>query len=70
MLYTTIIRDSDGYFCMDECEESDEHIRDRIKSLKDLIDAELLEDDPWEERVDDTLVGEWPNQHRHPEMPA
>jgi hypothetical protein len=49
MIYYTIIRDSDGYFCVDSYEDSDEHVREKIKRMKDLIDAELLESDPWEE---------------------
>jgi len=49
MLYYSIIRDSDGYFCVDNCSESDDYVRDWIKGLKVMIDAELEEDDPWGE---------------------
>lgn len=49
LLYFTIIRDSDGYFCEDSFEDSEETVRDKIKQLKARIDAELEECDPWEE---------------------
>lgn len=51
MLYYTIMRDDDGYLCVDDFEESDEKVREKIVSLKSLIDGELQEDDPWEERI-------------------
>lgn len=51
MLYYTIMRDDDGYLCVDGFEESDEKVREKIASLKSLIDGELQEDDPWEERI-------------------
>ena len=51
MLYFSITRVSDGYEC--ECEFSFEYsaekVRDKVKQLKERIDNELAEEDPWGE---------------------
>lgn len=51
MLYTAIFRVSDGYECTSFCEDSGEKVRDQVRYMKQRIDAELAEDDPWMERA-------------------
>lgn len=53
MLYFTVVRESDGYFCVDSFEDSDETVRDMVKHMKARVDNELVEDDPWGERADE-----------------
>lgn len=49
MLYTTIIRDSDQYIAAEFPEDSGEKVRDQIRYMKERIDNELAEEDPWDE---------------------
>lgn len=51
MLYFNVYRD-DGLECICDFEDSDEKIVDKIKQLKEQIDNELLEADPWGEKND------------------
>lgn len=58
MLYTTIIREEDGYIAVETFEDSDEKVRDMIKYMRERIDAELKTDDPWNEKEDrEALAG-------------
>lgn len=52
MLYTTIIRQSDGYICEELAEDSADTVRDQIRYMKQRIDDELKSDDPWMEHGD------------------
>ena len=52
-LYFSIFRVSDGYECLSSFEDSAETIRDKIKELKERIDNELAEKDPWGEMEDE-----------------
>ena len=49
LLYSTIFRDSDGYCCIDEFEDSSEKVTDKMKQWKERIDNEHKEKDPWGE---------------------
>lgn len=51
MLYTTIMRESDGYICEELAEDSEERVRDQIQYMKERIDAEHETSDPWTEGV-------------------
>jgi hypothetical protein len=51
-LFFTVIRDEDGYICVEDGENSDERVRDKVKQMRRRIDAELLSDDPWDERLE------------------
>ena len=48
-LYYSIYRKSDGFECVCDFTEGEDTVDDYIKYMKERIDAELLEDDPWEE---------------------
>lgn len=50
MLYYSIFRMSDGYECTSGCTEDDSPVRTYIGYMKERIDAELAEDDPWNEK--------------------
>ena len=50
LLYFSVFRESDGYECLSSYEDSRETVREKIKQLKERIDNELSEDDPWCER--------------------
>lgn len=47
ILYYSIVRESDGYECMSGLEDSSETVRDKVRQLRERIDNELIEDDPW-----------------------
>lgn len=49
-LYFSVFRDSDGYECLSSFEDSAETVRDKVKQLKERIDAELKETYPWGDR--------------------
>ena len=49
-MYYSIFRVSDGYECLSGFEDSAETVRDKMKQLKERVDAELKEADPWEEQ--------------------
>jgi hypothetical protein len=48
-LYYSIFRISDGFECLSSFEDSAETIRSMIKNLKERIDNEENEADPWGE---------------------
>lgn len=50
MLYTTIIRASDGYICDEFVEDTAEKVRDQVRYMKERIDEELATSDPWLEK--------------------
>lgn len=47
MLYFSVMRLSDGWFCMDSFEDSAETVRGKMKQMKRRIDNEHTTDDPW-----------------------
>lgn len=49
LLYTTVVRDSDGYMAVDTFEDSAETVRDMVKYMRTRIDNELADPDPWGE---------------------
>ena len=49
MIYYTITRMSDGYECVCSFEDSSETVRDKVRQLKERIDNEHTEVDPWDE---------------------
>lgn len=49
MLYYSVYRLSDGYCCVENFEDSDERVPDMVRHMRERIDAELAEDDPWME---------------------
>lgn len=53
LLYYAVVRDSDGYCCVDSFEDSDHTVRELIGHMKARVDNELAEDDPWGERADE-----------------
>lgn len=50
LLYYSIFRDIDGYECLCSYEDSSEKVVDKIKQLKERVDNEHLEEDPWCEK--------------------
>lgn len=50
LLYFSIYRISDGYECVCNFEDSAETLEDKIQQLKDRIDNEHKEEDPWMEK--------------------
>jgi hypothetical protein len=52
MLYYYVMRLEDGWFAVDSFEDSAETVRGMIGHMKNRIDNELAEDDPWMERAD------------------
>ena len=49
ILQYSIVRTADGYVCLGGAEDSDETVSGKIRHLKQRIDGELLEADPWGE---------------------
>lgn len=47
ILYFSIFRIADLYECLSGFEDSEDNIEDKIQQLKNRIDDELLEKDPW-----------------------
>lgn len=47
MLYYSIFRISDGYECTSGCTEDTSPVRTYVGYMKERVDAELAEDDPW-----------------------
>ena len=50
MLYYSVFRVFDGYECTSGFSDSSETIKEFTGIMKERIDAELAEDDPWCER--------------------
>lgn len=53
LLYYSIYRESDGYECVCNFEDSAERARDKVVQLKRRVDAELMEKHPWDECVEE-----------------
>lgn len=51
LLYYSVFRESDGYECLSSFEDSEETIGDKVQQLRDRIDNELEEADPWMENA-------------------
>lgn len=49
MLYYSIFRESDGYECASSFSDCTDTVQDYIGYMKERIDAELLDEDPWGE---------------------
>lgn len=47
MLFFHITRISDGCECLSGFEDSAETVREKVRQLKERIDNELVEKDPW-----------------------
>lgn len=50
LLYFSIFRQSDGYEALTDYEDSAETVRDKVAQLKERIDNEHKEADPWGEK--------------------
>lgn len=50
MLYYSIFRVSDGYECTSGFTEDTSPVRTYVGYMKERVDAELAEDDPWGEK--------------------
>ena len=50
LLYWSIVRVADGYECASGYEDSAETVRAKIAQLRERVDAELADEDPWLER--------------------
>lgn len=51
LLYYSVFRQSDGYECTSGYEDSNEKVKDMVGIMKERVDAELAEDDPWGENA-------------------
>ena len=51
LLYYSIYREADGYECECGFTEDETPIREYVGYMKERIDNELAEDDPWLERL-------------------
>jgi hypothetical protein len=52
LLYYSIFRESDGYECSSGFTYDDSPVRTYLQYMKERVDAELAEDDPWMEKAD------------------
>ena len=52
MLYYSIFRLSDGYECISGCTEDSSPVRTYVGYMKERIDAELADPNPWGETVE------------------
>jgi hypothetical protein len=52
LIYYQIVRKSDGWFALDAFTDSDETVREVMRSMKIRIDNEHNEEDPWGERAE------------------
>lgn len=53
LLYYTVYRESDGFECVCNHEDSSEKVADMIGYMKERIDDELASDDPWDEKANE-----------------
>lgn len=51
LLYWSIFRESDGYEADSGFYTGSETVREYVALMKERVDAELAEDDPWEENA-------------------
>lgn len=56
MLFYSVFRQSDGYECTSGFSEGDETVRGFTGILRERIDAELAEVDPWGEKASKSIV--------------
>lgn len=50
LLYFSIFRVNDGFECESSFTSGSDSVREMIRLLKDRVDTELAEDDPWMEK--------------------
>ena len=50
LLYLAIVRDADSYLCMEAPYSGSETVREMVRYMKQRVDAELRDDDPWGEQ--------------------
>ena len=50
LLFYSVFRESDGFECVSGCEDSAETVRGLVSTMKQRVDNELKEDDPWLEQ--------------------
>lgn len=55
LLYYSIFRESDGYECASGFTYDESPVRTFIEHMKERVDAELAEDDPWCERQEEEM---------------
>lgn len=53
LLYYSIFRLSDGYECTSSFTYDDSPVATYMKYMKERVDAELAEDDPWMEKAEE-----------------
>jgi hypothetical protein len=56
MLYYSVFRESDGYECDSGFSDSDDTVKDFVDMMKERVDAELAEDDPWGEGIGQNIA--------------
>lgn len=54
--YYSIFRESDGYECLCDFEETSDTVQQSINHMKDRIDRELKTPDPWGEIADEEYL--------------
>lgn len=52
MLFWSVFREADGYECASGFSDSSDTVREMVTTLRERVDAELAEDDPWMERAE------------------
>lgn len=57
MLYYSIYRISDGYECVAGCTTDSSTVREYVRFMKERIDNELAEADPWGEEANKYRIG-------------
>lgn len=57
-LYLTIMRESDGKYVEDSFTEGSDTVPDFIGYMKERIDAELADEDPWGEKAEAARFGD------------
>lgn len=51
LLYYSVFRESDGYECASGFTTGDDTVSDYVRYMRERIDAELADGDPWGERA-------------------
>lgn len=57
LLYFSIFRISDGYECLSSFTTGSDTVRDYVRYMKERIDAELADADPWGEEASKYPLG-------------
>lgn len=52
LIFLCVMRESDGFICVDEPYGGSETVREMVDYMRQRIDAELAESDPWMERAE------------------